>query len=119
MTGHRVGTTVSSDLKLDTYSTVGTDGVVRVLAGVRITMGTWYVIVTNLSAVGLPAAGTLNIHTWGFPVASDIHYGEVDGPNDLGSVAHTYTGNAVTLPVYQKDNTTAYAFEFAAGPVAA
>jgi len=115
MTGTRRGTLPSSDLKIDTYATVGADGIVRVLAGVRIMTGTWYVSVGNLSAVGLPEAGTLDIHTWGFPVAADVHYGEVDGPNDLGTVGHAYSGDQVTFPVYQKDNTTAYAFEFKVG----
>jgi len=51
----------------------------------------------NLSAVGLPASGTLNIHTWGFPVGANVHYGEVDGPNDLGTVGHAYSGGQVTF----------------------
>ena len=110
MTGHRVGTTPSSDLALDVYGTVGTDSV-RLLVGVRIQTGTWYLTVNSLSSVGLPTSGTLNIHTWGFPF--DDYYGEVDGPNDLGTVGHTYSGNSVTFPIYQTDKNTAYAFEFA------
>lgn len=113
MTGHRVGTVPSTDLKLDAYATVGNDGYARVLVGVRITEGTWELQLNDLSSLGLASSGTLNVHTWGFPVAGDAHYGEVDGPTDLGWYGHAYSGNTVTFPVYQTDTTTAYAFEFA------
>ncbi|TVY75814.1 hypothetical protein LSUE1_G004577 [Lachnellula suecica] len=112
MTGHRVGSSPSADLKLDTYATVGTD-LVRVLTGVRITTGTWQITINDLSAVGLPTSGTLNIRTWSFPYPSGGHFGEVDAPTDLGYYGHVYSGNSVTFPVYQTDTTTAYAFEFA------
>jgi hypothetical protein len=112
MTGYRVGTSPSADLKLDTFATVGKD-MVRVLTGVRITSGTWQITINSLSSVGLPSSGSLNIHTWGFP--SNGHFGEVDAPNDLGWYSHTYSGNSVTFPVYQTDTSTAYAFEFYVG----
>jgi hypothetical protein len=112
MTGYRVGTSPSADLKLDTFATVGKD-MVRVLTGVRITTGTWQITINNLSAVGLPSSGSLNIHTWGFP--SNGHFGEVDIPNDLGWYSHAYAGNSVTFPVFQTDISTAYAFEFNVG----
>ncbi|TVY48530.1 hypothetical protein LOCC1_G001308 [Lachnellula occidentalis] len=113
MTGHRVGSSPSTDLKLDTYATVGSD-TVKVLTGVRITTGTWQVEINDLSAVGLADSGTLNIHTWSFP-ATGGHFGEVDGPTDLGWYEHTYSGNSVTFPIYQTDTSTAYAFEFLRG----
>jgi hypothetical protein len=113
MTGHRVGTCPSQDLKLDTYTTVGSD-MVRILTGVRITIGTWQITVNDLSAVGLATSGTLNIHTWGFP-DTGCHYAEVEDPTDLGWVEHTYSGNSVTFPVFQTDTTTAWAFEFYVG----
>jgi len=109
MKGHRVGTIPSADLKLDTYATVGTD-MVRILAGVRITEGTWQITINDLDCVGLPRSGSLDIHTWGFPFNG--YFGEVDGPNDLGWAVHSYTGNSVTFPVFQTDNSTGYAFEF-------
>lgn len=114
MTGYRVGTFPSSDLKLDAYATVDTNSrVARVLFGVRpSSTGTWNLQLNSLSSIGLPSSGTLNIHTWGFFVASDVHFGEMDAPWSLGSAAHTYSGNTLTLPVYQNDNTTAFAFEF-------
>lgn len=111
MTGYRVGSTPSSDLKLDAYATVGSSSAI-VLVGVRITTGTWTLQLNDLSAIGLPTSGTLNVQTWGFPVASDVHYGEVDGPTNLGVYGHAYSGNTVSFPVYQTDTTTAYAFEF-------
>ncbi|KAL1845865.1 hypothetical protein Daus18300_014427 [Diaporthe australafricana] len=111
MTGHRVGTTPSADLKLDAYATVGSTKAI-VLVGVRITTGTWTLQLNDLSAVGLPTSGTLNVQTWGFPVASDVHYGQVNGPTNLGVYGHAYSGNTVSFPVYQTDATTAYAFEF-------
>lgn len=112
MTGYRVGTTVSSDYILDAYATVDkTNKVARVLVGSRLQSGTWYVRLDNLSSLGLPTSGSLNIHTLGFPDKG--HYGQVDAPNDLGYYAHDYSGNSVTFPIYQTDKTTAYAFDFA------
>lgn len=110
MTGYRVGTTPSTDLKLEAYATVGTTA--KVMVGVRVATGTWTLQLNDLSAIGLPTSGTLNVQTWGFPVASDVHYGEVDGPTNLGIYGHAYTGNTVSFPVYQTDETTAYVFEF-------
>jgi len=112
MTGYRVGTTPSADLILDTYATVGTS-LVKVLCGARIQTGTWQITVNNLSAVGLATSGTLNIHTYEF--YTNGYYAEVDAPKDLGWVAHTYSGNSVTFPIYQVNTTTAYAFEFYIG----
>jgi hypothetical protein len=113
MTGYRVGSSPSADLKLDTYTTVGSD-MVRILTGVRITVGTWQITVNDLSAVGLAESGSLNIHTWGFPDTGG-HYAEVDALDDLGWVEHTYSGNSVTFPIYQTDAITAWAFEFYVG----
>lgn len=114
MTGTRVGSLPSTDLKLDCYGTVGTDKV-RLLVGVRLQTGTWSLQVNKLSAVGLPTSGSLSIHTWGFPVGSDVHYGEIDAPQDLGIYAHTYSGDSVTFPIYNTDVNRAYAFEFSVG----
>lgn len=112
MTGHRIGTTPSGDLKLDAYATAGgADGIARVLAGVRVAQGTWYVQLENLSALGLPKQGSVNVRTLAFPVGSDVHYGEIDGPRVVATTMHAYQGDSLTLEVVQKDNTTAYAFE--------
>jgi hypothetical protein len=108
MTGYRVGTAPSADLALDTYVTVGSS-LVKILCGVRIETGTWQITVNDLSAVGLPTSGTLDIHTYEF--YTNGYYAEVDAPLDLGWYEHTYSGNSVTFPIYQVNTTTAYAFE--------
>ncbi|KAL1964855.1 hypothetical protein VTN77DRAFT_6357 [Rasamsonia byssochlamydoides] len=109
MTGQRVQTTGSEDRLLDVYATVDNDKV-RILAGVRLVTGTWAITVNSLSAVGLPSAGTVHIQTWGFD--GDSVWEEVDSPEDHGVVAHAYSGDSVTFPIYQTDNHTAWAFEF-------
>lgn len=112
MTGNRIGTLPSSDLMLDVYATTG-DGWARVLTGVRISEGTWELQFNNLSALGIPRSGTLNVHTWGFPVIEQYaHWGKIDGPIDLGWYGHPYTDDTVTFPVYQVNVNTAFAFEF-------
>ncbi|KAF5240632.1 hypothetical protein FANTH_9483 [Fusarium anthophilum] len=114
MTGTRATTTGSGDGKLDVYATIGTDKV-RVLTGVNIATGTWYITINNLSSVGLPTSGSLAIHTYGFD--DNGHYGGVSAPSDRGVYSHTYSGNSVTFPVYQttQDKNTAWTFEFAVG----
>jgi hypothetical protein len=111
MTGYKVGTTPSNDNVLDCYATVGKDKA-RVMVGVRLRTGTWTLQLNHLSALGLPTSGTLQVHTYGFPVSSNTHYGEIDGPVDLGVFGHGYSGDSVSFPIYQNDKTTAYAFEF-------
>ncbi|KAJ5945958.1 hypothetical protein N7454_002797 [Penicillium verhagenii] len=110
MTGERVNTTGSADRLMDVYATVDSD-TVRILCGVRITEGTWQITVDNMSAVGLPTAGTVDIQTWGF-AGTDV-WEEVDAPSNRGIVSHTYTGNTLSFPIYQTDASTAWAFEFA------
>jgi hypothetical protein len=114
MTGTRATTTGSGDGKLDVYATIGKDKV-RVLTGVNIVTGTWYITINNLSSVGLPTSGSLAIHTYGF--VDNGHYGGVSAPTDRGVYSHTYSGNSVTFAVYQTDadKNTAWAFEFAVG----
>ncbi|KAH9821489.1 glycoside hydrolase superfamily [Melampsora americana] len=110
MTGTRVQTSPSADLKLDVYATVGSKSAIA-LVGVRAGTGNWTLELNKLSALGLPASGTVKIQTWGFPVASSIHYGRVDGPSNLGVYPHDYSGDLVKFTVRQTDKTTAYAFE--------
>lgn len=111
MTGHRAGTTGTGDRVMDVYATVDS-AKVRVLTGVRLQTGTWYITINKLSAVGLPTSGSLSIHTLGF--MDNGHDGEVDSPTDRGLYSHTYSGDTVTFPVYQtsQDQYTAWAFEF-------
>ncbi len=112
MTGVRANTTGTGDRWMDVYATIGTDKV-RILCGVRTDIGTWELQVNNLSAVGLPTSGTLNIQTWGFDGA-DV-WVIASAPSNRGIVAHTYSGNSVTFPIFQTDAHTAWAFEFSVG----
>lgn len=110
MTGVRANTTGTGDRLMDVYATIDSDKV-RILCGVRITEGTWQITVENMSAVGLPTSGTIDIQTWGF-AGTDV-WEEVDSYSDRGIVSHTYSGNTLTFPIYQTDTSTAWAFEFA------
>ena len=111
MTGYRVATDASSDLALDVYSTVDkTKRKVKLIVGVRLQTGTWYVKLDKLSSLGLPSSGTLNIQTYGF--VDQGHYGQYNGPDNRGVYGHAYSGDSVTFPIYQTDKTSAFAFEF-------
>lgn len=114
MTGSRATTTSSGDGTLDVYTTIGSDKV-RTLTGVLDQTGTWYITIKGLSAAGLPESGSLDISTLGFEDSG--HFGEEGQPSDRGSASHTYSGDAVTFPVYQttQDEHTAWGFEFAVG----
>lgn len=109
MTGHRVETSGTGDRLFDVYATVDAHKV-RILSGTRITTGNWQITVKGMSAVGLPAEGTVDIQTWGF--AGTNRYQEVDSPSDRGIVSHTYSGDVLTFPIFQTDTSTAWAFEF-------
>lgn len=109
MTGNRVETTGSGDSLFDVYATADSDKV-RVLAGTWNAAGQWYITIDQLSEVGLPTNGTLNIQTWKF-TGSDV-WEQVDAPTDSGVAEHDYTGDSVTFLVDQVSNTTAWAFEF-------
>ena len=113
MTGTRIGSLPSSDGLIDTYTVLGSDGVVRVLTGVRQRTGTWYVQLNNLTSVGLPASGALNIHTFGFPTADDAHFEGAPSIIDYGYYAHPYSDGQLSFPVFQNDVETAYSFTFA------
>jgi hypothetical protein len=111
MAGTRLNTTGSPDRVLDVFSTLGSDGVVRILTGVRRGTGTWEIEVRNLQALGFPSNGNVNIRTWGF---DDVGArGASNGPSDRGRNSHTYTNGVLTFPIYQtsQDRTTAWAFE--------
>lgn len=115
MTGTRIGTLPSSDLALDVYGTLTTStkpAKVKLLTGVRLKQGTWTIQVKKLSAIGLPTSGSVVIQTYGFPVGSDVHYSEVDAPQNLGTYSHDYSGDVLSFPVYNTDVNRAYAFEF-------
>lgn len=96
MTGQRATTATSGDGVIDVYSTVNSN-YVRTLTGVLNNIGTWYVQINNLTAVGLPSSGTLNIQTYAFPFAG--HMASEGTPENLGVYGHQYSGGSVTFPV--------------------
>lgn len=110
MTGYRVHSEMTQDTLGDTYAVVGNDRV-RILAGVRPTNGTWGIVLSGLSAVGLPTDGELLIQTWRFE-SGDL-YTEIDAPTDLGYYTHSYTDDILYVVIGQDDPDVAYAFEFA------
>jgi hypothetical protein len=72
--------------------------------------GTYSLQIKNLSALGLPTAGTISVRTRQFSFAGTT--GQEGDPTDLGLVAHTYTGNVLSFPIFQTDSATTWAFEF-------
>lgn len=130
MTGYRVATTGSTDRKMDCYAVVGS-GVVRILVGGRNVTGkmtsqllqifscdksfhfegTYELVIQNLSSLGLATSGSITVHTYQFSWSGT--YTNVSGKKDLGTVAHSYSGNSLSFPIYQTDTTTTWAFEFA------
>lgn len=113
MTGVRVKTTGSTDLQFDVYATAQSNGKVRILSGTQVANGTWSINVGNLSDVGLPTSGTIDIQTWSFP--GNQLYSAYYYPTNRGVRSHTYSNNSISFPVYQTTDYTAYAFEFSCG----
>lgn len=110
MTGIRCRTEPTADKMGDVYAVVDQD-MIRLLVGSRITTGTFDISLQDLESIGLPSSGVLNIHTWAFRGSSD-HFQQFGAPQDLGIYGHPYSGGSVDFPIYQTDNSTAYAFEF-------
>lgn len=109
MTGHRVRTESTPDTIGDTYAVVDNHRV-RILAGVRPSTGTWGIVLSGLSALGLPPSGNLPIQTLRFE-SGDL-YDRIDGPTDLGYYTHPYTDDSLYFVIGQTDPHVAYAFEF-------
>jgi len=109
MTGFRVATTGSTDRLMDNFAVVGTN-VVRILVGGRLVTGTYSLQIKNLSALGLATSGTINVHTFQFNFGGTTT--QEGAPQDLGLVAHTYSGNVLSFPIFQTTTTTTWAFEF-------
>lgn len=110
MTGYRVQTDPTADKNGEVYAVVDTDRV-RLLVGARVATGTWNINLTDLTALGLPASGTLNIHTYRFDGSSN-HFQKYDSSIDLGVYGHPYSNNQVTFPIMSTESYTALAFEF-------
>lgn len=112
MTGNRATVDRTGDTHLDVYATVGEDRV-RMLVGTKLATGTWYVTIDDLESVGLPASGSLSIDTWGFDGSDPLAVQAA--PAFRNTVSHDYTDGALTIPIYQEDNHTGWAFEFDVG----
>jgi hypothetical protein len=111
MTGYRVATEPTSDKNGEVYAVVGSDRV-RLLVGARIATGFWFITLKNLSSIGLPKNGTLNIHRYRFQGSSNNHFAEYDNSTDLGVYDHEYSGNQVTITVNSTNTITSVALEF-------
>nr|GAT51193.1 predicted protein [Mycena chlorophos] len=109
MTGYRVQTIGSTDRLMDSFAVVG-NGIVRILVGGRLVTGTYSLEIENLSALGLATSGTIDVTTRQF--SFDATEGQEGAPTELGVVAHSYSGNVLSFPIYQTDKQTTWAFEF-------
>ena len=112
MTGLRAVTTGSTDRWFDTYATVGDDKV-RILAGVKVNIGTWNVKVQGLSAVGYKS-GTVSVTKLSFDGSSTLQIG-ADTMN-RGIENFTIAGDCITIPLVQANNFSGWAFEFPVKP---
>jgi len=102
MTGQRVATTGSTDRLFDVYATI--DGKsLKVLAGSRVTAGTW-----SIQIEGLSCDGDVNVQRWSFP--GETQYSVLEAPVNGGVGQAAISGGVLTLDV-KSDNTTAYAYE--------
>ncbi|RFU36261.1 hypothetical protein B7463_g72, partial [Scytalidium lignicola] len=86
----------SGDTHLDVYAIVGDDRV-RLLVGLKLVTGTWYVTVDDLEAIGHPSSGSLFIDTWRFD-GSDVFAVQAP-PSFRNTVSHLYSGGSV-FPIY-------------------
>lgn len=102
MTGQRVATTGSTDRLFDVYATI--DGTsLKVLAGSRITAGTW-----SIQIEGISGDGNVDVHEYSFP--GTTQYSVLEAPVDGGVSQTAIQSGVLTLDV-KSDNTTAYAYE--------
>ncbi len=110
MTGARCATTATDDKKGEVYAVVD-DNIVRLLVGTRDTTGTFHIGLRELQSVGLPASGTLDIHTFAFRGTSD-HFEQIGEPEDLGVYGHEHADGSLDFVIAEDDPFTAYAFDF-------
>lgn len=108
MTGLRATTTGSTDRWLDVYSTVGSDKV-RILAGVKVHTGTYGITVQGLNAVGY-TSGSVEVQSFSFDGKSTKEISTSATTRDKAT--YNIVNNAITIPVRQTANHTAWAFEF-------
>ncbi|KAJ0385211.1 hypothetical protein COL922a_006807 [Colletotrichum nupharicola] len=112
MTGDRVATAASPDLKFDVFGTVSEKNV-KLLAGTQSLQASYEISVSGLDRIGLPADGSISIRTLRFDF--DGRSGLIEGPVDLGTAEYTYTSDTLVIPVETPTNSTAFAYEFSGG----
>ncbi|KAJ3958326.1 hypothetical protein N0V92_005089 [Colletotrichum tropicale] len=109
MTGDRIATAASTDLKFDVFGTIS-DNNVKLLAGTQSLQASYEISISGLSRIGLPADGSVSIRTLRFDF--DGRSGLIEGPVDLGTAEYTYTSDTLFIPVETPTNSTAFAYEF-------
>lgn len=119
MQGTRVTSTMTDNTLSDSFVVIcPADRKVRVLAGSRpntagqANTGTWTVKLNKLSALGLPAEGSVNVSFLRFNSAPTL-YDRVDPPTDEGTQTWTYSNDEIVWTVFQNDPAVTYAFELA------
>lgn len=93
MVGERVDTAASADAKSDVFAVVD-GGVAKILTGTRSVQGTYEVVVSGLTRLGLPKDGTVQVHTRRFDWAGAKV--DVGGPVDLGNTTMNYSSDTVS-----------------------
>ncbi|KAI6749295.1 hypothetical protein HG530_015134 [Fusarium avenaceum] len=109
MSGQRLVTTASSDLKFDVFATKEASSV-KILAGTRTIQAAYNITISGLEAVGLSEKRTIKVRRYQFDWAGQK--GKIDGPVDLGVQSYPLLSNTLTITVNPPTNATAFAYEF-------
>ena len=110
MTGQRVSTAGSIDLKMDSYATMD-DTRVKILTAPRLTTGNYTLQILNVDCAGYSDGDMVSIEGWTYGGTNDI-FTPAPEPQMLASMSLTSMGSTIDIPVYQTDNHTAWVFEF-------
>ena len=111
MTGSRVQTTGSPDGLFDVYSTVDSANKnVKIIAGSRLSEGTWDVSVTGLQKFGFPACGNVSVQKYEFPYTGGV-FGNVPQPTNLGVHKYSYENHTLVISTTLSKNVS-HAYEF-------
>ncbi|KAK0388006.1 hypothetical protein NLU13_4250 [Sarocladium strictum] len=111
MKGTRVKTTGSEDLSFDAFAVVS-DVDAKIITGTRNLKAPYQLVVTGLSALGLPDEGTVQVRTIQFNWSGKAT--DTGAPVDLGLSQHSISNRKLVMVVEQPTNTTSFAFELTA-----
>jgi hypothetical protein len=92
MKGDRVKTSASDDLLFDAFAVVS-GKTAKLIAGTRTVEAPYVLVVTGLSALGLPEEGSVEIRTIQFDWAGKTT--DTGPPKDLGVSEHSFSGDKV------------------------